>query len=249
MHLERRVIAAAAIFVASLTLVIGLTVRLLGITVPDCLPNAKPFRKGEVIERAPKRYEIHLVAKMWAFDPPEITLPTGSTAEIFLATPDVTHGMQIMRTNVNIMAVPGAVNYARVRFDKPGDYQVICNEYCGIAHHSMAGMIHVTDTPVVSAATPSGSLATGAKLMDDNGCTACHSIDGSPSGGPTFKGLYGSKRELADGSTVIADDAYLIEAILHPDAKIVKGFEPVMPPLEVSPADQRAMIEYLKTLK
>lgn len=246
MNIERRIMAAATIFVLALTGAIGITVKLLGITVPDCLPDSKPFKKGEVIERASKRYEIHYVAKMWAFDPPEITLPTGAVADIYLATPDVTHGMLITGTNVNIMAVPGAVNYARASFPIEGDYHVVCNEYCGVAHHAMAGIIHITSKPI---APPQAETATAGKILEDNGCTACHSTDGTQRAGPTFKGLYGSKRPLTNGMTVVADDAYLIESIEKPDAKVVKGFEPVMPPLPLTPADERAIVAYLKTLK
>ena len=246
MNIERRIIAAAAIFVALITATIGLTVRLLGITVPTCLPDAKPFARGEVIERGANRYEIHMVAKMWTFDPQEITLPTGAVADIFLSTPDVTHGMLITGTNVNLMAVPGAVNYARVSFQREGDYQVLCNEYCGVAHHNMAGVIHVTSKPI---APPPPKTASAAQILEDNGCTACHSLDGSERAGPTFKGLYGSKRLLANGTSVVADEAYLLESIETPDAKVVKGFEPTMPAMPVGPAEQRAIIEYLKTLK
>ena len=146
--------------------------------------------------------------------------PPGSTADIYLSTADVTHGMQIVGTNVNLMAVPGAVNYARVKFDKAGDYLVVCNEYCGIQHHNMAARIHVTEqcraaasAADAAAAAPSG----GSDLLDKYACTACHSLDGSADAGPTFKGLYGSKRMLADGKTVIADDAYLTESIEKPE--------------------------------
>jgi cytochrome c oxidase subunit 2 len=246
MNIERRIIAAAAIFVAAITATVGLTVRLLGITVPTCLPDAKPFAQGEVIDRGANHYEIHMVAKMWTFDPPEITLPKGAVADIFLSTPDVTHGMLITGTNVNLMAVPGTVNYARVSFAREGDYQVLCNEYCGVAHHNMAGVIHVTSKPIPP---PAPKAPSAAQILEDNGCTACHSLDGSERAGPSFKGLYGSKRTLANGTTVVADDAYLLESIETPDAKVVKGFEPTMPALPVGPVEQHAIIEYLKTLK
>lgn len=246
MNFERRILITSTIFVLALVGAIGLTVKILGITVPDCLPGVRPFVKGEVIQQAPNRYEIHYLARMWAFDPPEISLPPGAVADIYLATKDVTHGMQITGTNVNIMAVPGAVNYARIQFQKEGDYHVVCNEYCGVQHHSMAGIIHITKRAVAPAKP---QVAGGAQVLDDNGCTACHTIDGSPSAGPSFKGLYGKPRVLANGKVVIADDKYLHDSIDTPDAQVVKGFEATMPALPLSEADERAIIAFIKTLR
>ena len=251
--IEKRIAITALVFLLALTGVIGLSVKLFGIGLPTCLNDVRPFRDGKVIEQSPKRYEIHYVARMWKFEPPEIAIVPGSTADIYLSTPDVTHGVQIVGTNFNLMAVPGAVNYARVKFDKAGDYTVVCNEYCGTAHHSMAGVIHVTEKaaappPPPPPAAPPASGG-GHQLLENNGCTVCHSIDGSAGLGPTFKGLYGSRRTLASGSVVTADDAYIRESIEKPDAKVVKGFEANMPSMPVAPSDIQAMIDYIKTLK
>jgi len=248
--IEKRILATAVVFVLAVSGVIALTVRLFGIGLPTCLTDVRPFREAKVIQQGPQRYEIHYVARMWTFEPAEISLLPGSTADIYLSTLDVTHGMQIVGTNVNLMAVPGAVNYARVRFDKPGDYLVVCNEYCGVAHHNMAGRIHGgADAVTIPPPAAPPQIAGGAKVIDDLGCTACHSLDGSPSPGGTFKGLYGSTRTLTTGATVIADEAYLRESIESPDAKVPKGLEPGMPPIPVAPAELRAILEYLKQLR
>jgi cytochrome c oxidase subunit 2 len=248
--IEKRIIAAATVFVLALTGVIAMTVRLFGIGLPTCLTDVRPFREAKFIEQGPKRYELHYVARMWKFEPAEVSVLPGSTVDIYLSTADVTHGLQIVGTNVNIMAVPGAVNYARVKFDKPGHYLVVCNEYCGLSHHNMAGRIHVTEDAVMPPPPAAPAEPTGAaKLLDDYGCTACHSLDGSAAIGGTLKGLYGSTRTLADGTTVIADDAYLRESIVTPDAKVVKGLDPVMPPADLPPADLAAIIELLHTMK
>ena len=248
--IEKRIIAAATVFVLALTGVIALTVRLFGIGLPTCLTDVRPFREAKLIEQGPKRYELHYVARMWRFEPAEVSVLPGSTVDIYLSTEDVTHGLQIVGTNVNIMAVPGAVNYARVKFDKAGDYLVVCNEYCGISHHNMAGRIHVTEDAVMAPPPTAPAEPTGAaKLLDDYGCTACHSLDGSDAIGGTLKGLYGSTRALADGTTVIADEAYLRESIVTPEAKVVKGLDPVMPPADLPPADLAAILELLKAVK
>jgi cytochrome c oxidase subunit II len=250
--LERRIAITALVFLLALTAVIGLSVRLFGIGLPTCLTDVKPFTTGQVVEQAPKRYEIHYVARMWKFDPPEISIVPGSTADIYLATADVTHGVQIVGTNFDLMAVPGAVNYARVKFDKAGDYLVVCNEYCGTAHHNMAGMIHVTTKAAAPPPVPphaEDTEASEAAVVEKYGCTACHSIDGSAQIGPTFKGLYGSKRVLANGQTVVADEAYIRESIENPGAKVVKGFEPNMPSMSIPPNELHEIIEYIERLK
>jgi len=249
--LEKRILFAATLFALSIAGVIALSVRLFGIDLPTCLTDVRPFSDAKVIEQGPNRYEVHYVAKMWKFEPADLNVETGSTVDIYLSTADVTHGMQIIGTNVNLMAVPGAVNYARVKFDKAGDYLVVCNEYCGIQHHNMAGRIHVGASRPHSADEASAPLApsSGKDLLEKYGCSACHSLDGTPAPGPTFKGLYGSQRTLADGKTLTVTDDYLRESIEKPDAKIVKGFDPVMPTMTIPADELHAIVEYLETIK
>lgn len=250
--LEKKIIVAATIFVLTLSAVIALSVKLYSIDLPTCLTDVKPFTKGTLIQHGPNRYEVQYVAKMWKFEPAEISITPGSTVDMYLASSDVTHGMQVVGTNVNLMAVPGVVNYARVKFTEPGDYLIVCNEYCGIAHHSMAGVIHVTaDAPPVTPPTTVDAAADvrGTELLETHLCTACHSVDGSDGPGPTLKGLFGAQRELVDGSIVTADEAYLRESIVSPEAKIGKNFDDSMPPAEIPPEELEAIIEYLKRLK
>lgn len=118
-------------------------VRGLQIEVPTCLTDVPPPQKGELIELGPGRYQLNMVARMWVFEPFEVRVPAGSTVDIYLTSNDVVHGMHIDKTLANIMAIPGTVNYTRVKFDKPGTYQIICHEYCGAAHHNMAGKVIV----------------------------------------------------------------------------------------------------------
>lgn len=94
----------------------------------------------------------------------------------------------------------------------------------------------------------------GHALAREYGCISCHTSDGSKSVGPTWRGLYGSKVELDDGTAVVADELYLRESILKPSAKTVKGFEKglmetVIKPNSVSDDDLRALIAYIKSLR
>ena len=84
-----------------------------------------------------------------------------------------------------------------------------------------------------------------------NGCNACHSINGDDGVGPTWKALYMANREMADGSIVVADENYLKESIIYPAAKIAKGYPNVMPSYAglLNDEEINAIIEYIKTIK
>jgi cytochrome c oxidase subunit 2 len=213
----------------------------LGIGVPTCVTNVTPFTTGAVIAKGDNRYEVHLVAKMWAFDPPEIHLPPGAEVDLYLTAQDVTHGVYVQHTGVNLMAVPGAVNAARVRFDRPGTYPVVCHEYCGAGHQNMAGAF-------VIGAVAAGGGETGKALFTQKGCAACHTIDGTAGVGPTLQGVLGRRQELADGATITIDQAFIEQQIRTPNTRPIKGFPPIMPPLPLTDAEVQALVEYVKTL-
>jgi cytochrome c oxidase subunit 2 len=92
----------------------------------------------------------------------------------------------------------------------------------------------------------------GAKLARRSGCATCHSLDGSRRPGPTWKGLYGQKRALANGQEVVADEAYLRRAIVNPDAEIAQGFPKGMMPKDftrkLSEEKLRAIIALIKSV-
>lgn len=141
--LEKRVfLAALALAAVELALIVYAAERL-GITVPTCVTDVKPFGSGELVETAPGRYEAHIVASMWQFDPPTLKVPKGSVIDFYLTSADVVHGFYIHGTNVNLTAVPFTVNYARARFDRPGTYPILCHEYCGAGHQLMAASLEV----------------------------------------------------------------------------------------------------------
>ncbi len=141
---EKRVVVTALLFSAAMLALIGWAAVRLGISVPGCVTNVKPFTEGQLVQVAPNRYEAHVVSRMFSFTPSPLKVPKGSTVDFYLVSQDVVHGFYIDGTDVNLMAVPNAVNYAQAHFDKPGKYQVICHEFCGLGHQDMAGTIEVT---------------------------------------------------------------------------------------------------------
>lgn len=252
-RLERRIIIVSIAFALTLFGLAALAINLFQVGLPTCLTDIKPFQKGELITHSPTHYELHYVARMWDFEPKEVTLPAGSTVDIYLTTPDVTHGLILLGTNLNLMAVPGVVNYTRARFDQPRTYQLLCHEYCGTGHDRMAATLRIVDPAEFEAQkslpTPQQQSDPAYRLLETKECLTCHSIDGESSIGPTFKGMFGRTTKLTNGRTVQADDAYIREAIVNPEASIVEGFDNVMPPPELTENEVAEIMEYLKTLK
>lgn len=109
-------------------------------------------------------------------------------------------------------------------------------------------------TTTATPGTSAGGAPRGKKLYAARGCRSCHSLDGSPGVGPTWKGLAGSRVKLAGGEgTVAADDAYLLTAITDPDKQIVAGYQPgvmsgTIPRGSVSRADAKALVAYIASL-
>lgn len=117
------------------------------INVPTCITDMEPFATDTLFQTAPDAYELQMVARMWAFQPSTIRLPAGSTVDLYVTSQDIIHGFKIERKNVNLMAVPGTINYMRVTFDEPGEYLFACHEFCGAAHHTMAGRFIIEEKP------------------------------------------------------------------------------------------------------
>jgi cytochrome c oxidase subunit 2 len=253
LRLERRLIIVSVAFVLVLFGLAALAINMFHVGLPTCLTDIKPFQKGELITHSPTHYEVHYVARMWQFDPEEVVVPVGSTIDIYVSTPDVTHGLILLGTDLNLMAVPGVVNYARVKFDRPGVHQLLCHEYCGTGHERMAANLRVVDLATFQAKQSAPKQTEPSdptyKLLEAKDCLTCHSIDGSEGIGPTFKGMYGRQTKLTDGSTITANDNYLRESIVDPSTKIVTGFDDVMPKPELTDQEVDQIMEYLKTLK
>lgn len=111
-----------------------------------------------------------------------------------------------------------------------------------------AGLGPVRATPAL--------VSRGKVLYESDGCSACHSLTGTPGAGPSFKGLAGATSTLTTGQAVTADDAYLERSITDPDAQIVKGYHPgIMAPaiagfgLGAKPDDIRALVAFIKLQK
>jgi cytochrome c oxidase subunit 2 len=246
---EKRALAGAAGAVGVSLALIAYATWGMGINVPTCIPlGSKPFDQASVTKHEGANYEVHFVARMWAFEPSVLRVPTGSTLDIYAVTKDVTHGFLIAGTNVNLMLVPGAVANGRVHFTKPGIYTIVCHEYCGRNHQNMNARIEVSDQ-IADYSVEGIPASEGMKLLDAKGCLACHSVDGSAGVGPTFKGAWGGLLTLDDGSTRTLDSALFVEKVRHPDTIPIKDFAPVMPVVPLTDDEITEIEAYLEGLQ
>jgi cytochrome c oxidase subunit 2 len=113
------------------------------IDVPECIPPDNLYTQGRVEMLDKRTWQINYVARMWAFDPIEVEIPAGSEVDLYLTSTDVVHGFNIAKKNVNMMAVPGTINKTTVTFDEPGEFRIVCHEFCGTGHQFMEGKIIV----------------------------------------------------------------------------------------------------------
>lgn len=109
---------------------------------PDTLSIAGEFSVPGV-SRTDQGVRVSMRAEMYTFLPALVRVPAGVPITFRVTSPDVLHGFQIVGTNVNLTVAPGYVSQATTTFDTPGKYLVVCNEYCGLAHHAMHGTVVV----------------------------------------------------------------------------------------------------------
>jgi cytochrome c oxidase subunit 2 len=216
----------------------------------------------------PNAYEIQAVAQQWnwLFEYPNGTqtdtlyVPVDRPVRVNMSSVDVLHSFYIPAFRVKHDVLPN--RYTSVWFEatKPGMYEIFCTEYCGRDHSRMNKYVKAVSQQEFNDWLETGGAADdlplpeyGEILYTQQGCNSCHSIDGSRKVGPTFKGLYGMEnRALADGSTVTADDNYLRESILNPNAKVAEGYQQgVMPSAyaELTERQLSALIAYIETLE
>lgn len=193
-----------------------------------------------------------------------LVLPVDRQVHLQLTSRDVIHSFWVPEFRVKQDILPGEnlVKELRITPNRIGYYKVRCAEMCGLNHAAMEGLVMVVSQAgfddwiaemAKNAQANAGPAQWGQTLSQNTGCIGCHSVDGKPSVGPTWKGLAGSQVTLSDGSTVTVDDAYLRESIINPNAKVRQGAAPgVMPQNyknQLTDEQITDIIEYIKTLR
>lgn len=226
---------------------------------------------GKTVAAEPRPLEVRVVGSQWSwrFEYPEfgvnsteLVLPVNRQTLLRLSSTDVIHSFWVPEFRVKQDALPGGeafVRDLRVTPIRAGEYRLRCAELCGRLHHDMQAPVKVVEQAEFdawvrsqSAALSEDPVVRGEAWSQQFGCRSCHSVDGTPGVGPTWKGLSGSQEALADGTSVTVDHAYLIESIRDPGAKITAGFQNLMPATiasEMTDAQIEDVIAFIESLK
>src|ERR1035437_3691819 len=203
----------------------------------------------------------------WSFEYPgnktsdTLVLPIDKAVRVDLFSKDVIHGFFVPAFRIKEDVVPGKNNYSWFIPGELGDFDLICSAYCGVNHSYMSAVIRIVSQQKYDewiAALPAVSAVSsnpGFTVLQNNACTGCHSIDGSPLVGPSFKGLFGSTIDVKTNGVlhkVKVDEEYIETSIYDPDKDIAKNFTPgIMKPYKniIKDNDIKLINDYLKTLK
>jgi cytochrome c oxidase subunit 2 len=216
-----------------------------------------------VFNPPPNSMNVYVVGKqwMWKVEHPggqheidALHVPEGVPIQVTLISQDVFHSFSIPAFRVKREAIPG--RYTTVYFEatKPGKYHLFCTQYCGTDHSAMIGWVYVmtpADYSKWEASNTSGaSLAqNGERLFAVMGCNTCHTGT-AQARGPNLYGLYNTRVRMNDGSTMVANEAYLREKILNPSLHVPAGFVPIMPNYQGQISEEALidLVEYIKSL-
>ncbi len=216
------------------------------------------------IQRPPDQtLEIYATGKQWMWkfqhlngqaEINELHVPVGRPVRITFTSEDVLHSLSLPAFRVKADAIPGRYSTLWFEATDVGEYHVFCAEYCGTKHSGMIGRVVVMEPTAYQAwlsGTIEGTMADrGAQLFSDLACNTCHLEDGRGRG-PSLVDRFGATEVMADGGSVVVDERYLRESILTPQARLVNGYQPLMPTFQgiVSEESVMAIIEYVKSLE
>ena len=206
---------------------------------------------------------VTATARMWSWEfsyaggktSDELYVPVGRPVRVELVSQDVIHGFFLPAFRVKRDVVPGMSNYAWFVATKAGSYDLFCSQYCGTGHSGMITTVKALPEAEFVAWLKQGKEGGeqhGHELLEKYGCLGCHTEDGTPKVGPSFKGLWGrSETVVSNGAerTITVDEAFVRRHILDPKAAVVKGFPAIMPTFPLKEEELAALLEYLKGLK
>ena len=211
----------------------------------------------------PGAMEIFVVGKQWMWkvqhmsgqrEINELHVPIGRPVKLIMGSEDVLHSYYIPAFRVKSDVIPGRYTTLWFEATKPGEYHLFCAEYCGTKHSGMIGRIVAMEPEQFQAWLGGGGgedspVDMGGQLFRDLACVTCHMQDGQGRG-PVLTNLMGRARPLQGGGTVVADEAYIRESIVNPQAKVVEGFQPIMPTFQglVTEEQMLQLIAYIRSL-
>lgn len=206
--------------------------------------------------------ELRVVAKqwMWKFQHANgrreinaLHMPLGQPVKLTMISEDVIHSLFVPAFRIKRDVLPGRYSECWFEATRTGAFHLFCAEYCGTNHSRMTGRIEVME-PAEYEAWLGGGLANespaaaGKRLFEELRCAACHMPETAPVRCPPLHNVYGHEVQLRGGQTVTADETYLRESILRPAAKVVKGYEPIMPSFD-GQVDEEQLIQLIAYIK
>lgn len=216
------------------------------------------------VERPPDNSEdVYVVARQWMWKMQHLGgqreintlhVPVGRPIRLNMISQDVIHSFFVPAFRIKQDVLPARYTTIWFKAVVPGTYHLFCAEYCGTEHSQMIGWVYALEPKDyerwLQQGAPEGSLAsTGEKLFHQFGCSNCHHFDGHGPG-PDLHGLYLRAVRTSAGETVTADETYIRQSILKPGAKVVLGFQNIMPSFEgrISEEQMVALITYIKAM-
>jgi cytochrome c oxidase subunit II len=208
--------------------------------------------------------EVYVVGKQWMWklqhatgqrEINELHVPVGRKVKLIMTTEDVIHDFFVPAFRTKADVVPGRYTTMWFEATKAGRYHLFCAEYCGMNHSGMIGTVIVMeprdfDNWLAGNTGTTTPAAAGQQLYQTLGCASCHGANGEGGRGPVLAGLFGREVSLASGTTVRADEGYLRESIVNPQAKLVAGFGPIMPTFQGQVSEDQLMqlVAFIKSL-
>lgn len=213
--------------------------------------------------RPPKdAIEIFVVGKQWMWkfqhtegqrEINELHVPVGAKVKLTMTTEDVIHSFAVPAFRIRSDVVPGRYTFAWFEATKVGRYHLFCTEFCGTNHSGMNGWVEVMEPTAYQAWLSGGGsdspAAQGQQLFQSLGCATCHRTD-TQGRGPVLTGIFGKPQRLQNGQDVTVDEAYIRESIVNPTAKVVEGFQPIMPAYQGQVKEEQLLqlVAYIRSL-
>lgn len=210
--------------------------------------------------------EIYVVGKQWMWHAQHsngvrenntLHVPLGRPVKLTMISQDVIHAFYVPEFRIQYHVVPGRYTQQWFTPTKVGTYQLFCNVYCGTQHSEMGGYVYVLPPDEFErwlanggeSAKPMTMVQAGAKAFNRLGCNNCHGAETNMRA-PSLNAIYGSKRQMQDGSVITADESYLRESILRPYNRLSAGYDRTMPEYAGTIPEEEVLqlIAYIKTL-
>jgi cytochrome c oxidase subunit 2 len=210
----------------------------------------------------PGAMEVYVVGKRWMWKTQHMTgqreinelhVPIGVPVKLTMTSEDVIHSFFIPAFRVKQDVIPGRYTTIWFQATKTGEFHLFCAEYCGTKHSQMIGSIKVVEPAAFQTWLAGGAAGSpaeeGEKLFQSLACVTCHRAD-SGARGPRLEGLFGRTVRLSGGEAAVADADYIRESILNPTAKVVEGYQPIMPTFQglVSEEGVMQLVAYIQSL-